>query len=45
MGRVQRVKRAVMCDDVTDDVCQGGLLIALPSKAGPNIEPGATHAT
>ena len=29
-----------MCDDVTDDVCQGCLLIALPSKAGPNIDDG-----
>ena len=26
-----------MFDDVTDDVCQGGLLIALPRKMGPNI--------
>ena len=29
-----------MCDDVTDDVCQGGLLIALPSKAGSDIDDG-----
>ena len=29
-----------MCDDVTDDVCQGGLLIALPCKTGPNIDDG-----
>ena len=27
----------MICDDVTDDVCQGGLLIALPRKMGPNI--------
>ena len=39
-GAAYRVQRAVMCDDVTDDVCQGGLLIALPSKAGPNIDNG-----
>jgi hypothetical protein len=30
-GAAYRVQRAVMCDDVTDDVCQGGLLIALRS--------------
>ena len=30
-GAAYRVQRAVMCDDVTDDVCQGSLLIALPS--------------
>ena len=29
-----------MCDDVTDDVCQGCLLIALPSKTGPDIDDG-----
>ena len=29
-----------MFDDVTDDVCRGGLLIALPSKTGPNIDDG-----
>ena len=29
-----------MCDDVTDDVCQGCLLNALPSKTGPNIDDG-----
>ena len=29
-----------MCDDVTDDVCQGCLLIALPRKTGPNIDDG-----
>ena len=36
-GASYRVQRAVICDDVTDDVCQGGLLIALPHKMGPNI--------
>ena len=29
-----------MFDDMTDDVCQGGLLIALPSKAGSDIDDG-----
>ena len=29
-----------MCDDVTDDVCQGCLLIALPRKTGPDIDDG-----
>ena len=32
-GAAYRVQRAA-------DVCQGGLLIALPSKAGPNIDDG-----
>ena len=29
-----------MFDDVTDDVCQGGLLNALPSNTGPDIDDG-----
>ena len=29
-----------MCDDVTDDVCRGCLLIALPSKSSPDIDDG-----
>ena len=39
-GAAYRVQRAVMCDDVTDDVCRGCLLIALPSKTGPDIDDG-----
>ena len=43
-GAAYRVQRAVMCDDVTDDVCQSGLLMhcrALEcTKAGPNIDNG-----
>ena len=39
--KVRRIaSRAVMFDDVTDDVCRGCLLIALPSKTGPDIDNG-----
>ena len=39
--KVRRIaSRAVMFDDVTDDVCRGCLLIALPSKTGPSIDDG-----
>ena len=36
-GAAYRVQRAVMCDDVTDDVCRGGLLIALRSTSGLHV--------
>ena len=39
-GAAYRGQSAVMRDDVTDDVCQGCLLIALPLKTGPDIDDG-----